>query len=100
MFDLNDIVYVKAEGSYSKIVMANGVHKPIVVAFNLKTVSKYLYPPMMKVHRSYVVNINRIKRLLGMTLVVDNGDKIVIGASYKDAVINSLNVVKMSTKEK
>jgi len=80
---MDDIVYVKAEGSYSRIVMADGIHKPFVIAFNMKAVYSCLAPPLKKVHRSYIVNTDRIRRFYGNVLVMDNGNEVPLGWTTK-----------------
>lgn len=97
---MNNIVYIKAEGSYSRIVMVEGSHKSFIVAFNMKTVSEFLDYPFMKVHRSFIVNTEHIVRYYGAILVMDNKDEVLIGDLFKDEICGLLNIVRGSTKEK
>lgn len=93
-------MYIKAEGSYTRIVMVEGKHKSFIVAFNMKTVSEYLESPFTKVHRSFIVNTDHIVRFYGSVLVMDNGDEVVIGDFFKNEIGGILNIVRGSTKEK
>jgi len=95
---MSDIIYVKAEGSYSRIVLAKEKHNSFVIAFNMKTVANSLTLPLTKAHRSHIVNADRIRKFYGNTLVMDNGDEIPLGADYKNEIIGNLNVIKTPTK--
>lgn len=56
--EINDIRYVEADGSYSKVVTRAGIYS---VTVNLQTVYKKInHPLFLRVHRSYIVNIESI----------------------------------------
>jgi DNA-binding LytR/AlgR family response regulator len=49
-----------------------------------------------RVHRSYIVNINRIDYIEDSNVVmkVENGSKVIpIGKSYRDALMDDLNLI-------
>ena len=64
ILNIIDIVYVKAEGSYTKIVLNNNVS--YTMSKNLKYFESVLEsnPHFVRIHRSYLANINFIKRIL------------------------------------
>lgn len=75
----NEVVYLEAYGDYTKIVTENKLH------LTLATLSKFLeslpLSKFIRVHRSYVVAINKIKSL--GSKVVDMGiNEIPIGKTY------------------
>ena len=84
VFNLTDILYLKAEGSYTNIHLLNG--KVIVSGKNLKSYSQQvlLNPDFIKIHRSYIINqshltsINKTKD--GMIFLFNNNDKISVAS--------------------
>jgi len=56
--EISNIMYVEADGSYSKVVTLDGVYS---ITVNLQTVYKKInHPFFLRVHRSYIVNIQCI----------------------------------------
>lgn len=51
----NDILYIRADGSYSEFVLKN---REIMVSKNLKNVMLMLNDNFQKIHRSFAVNLN------------------------------------------
>lgn len=85
--DFDDIIYLKAEGNYTFLILRN--QKKIVITKKLKTVETVLSPKLFfRVHHSYTVNINYLLHyhnkgndLLEMT----NGDFLPVSRTYKKA---------------
>jgi len=86
--NLNDILYIKADNDYTEIYVQE---------------KKYLSPESLKhwleniggdvliqVHKSYLVNVNNIKKVSSTSIVVENDENIPIGRTYKDVVIRRL----------
>ncbi|WP_222983078.1 LytR/AlgR family response regulator transcription factor [Flagellimonas meishanensis] len=65
--NLNDIIYIKSESNYVKIVLANGEYKKRI---SISQVHKHLNAQFIRIHRSYVINENQIARMKH----VDRGD--------------------------
>jgi DNA-binding LytR/AlgR family response regulator len=56
--EISNISYVEADGSYSKVVTRVSVYS---ITVNLQTVHKKInHPLFIRVHRSFIVNINSI----------------------------------------
>lgn len=103
MFDFKDIAYLKADGSYTKVVMSVKEERPVTLALNLKTVSSYLdAETFYRIHKSYVVNLNYIVRLYGNRVEMSTGEVLEVSLTYKSLLWNILNVVSggKDTKEK
>ncbi len=92
---VEDIVYLKAEGSYTNFYMSNG--KQVLVSRKIKEYEAALsnenrfYRP----HRSYVINADRITEYVkadGGSVVLDNGDSIPISREIKDEFLNYLGM--------
>lgn len=73
--DISEIIYIKGEGSYSVIETVNG---RFVTSFNLKAIElKIGNPKIARIHRSYLINIDRVKQIVGRNLLVLSGDNLV-----------------------
>jgi len=81
----SDIIYCEAESNYTAVHLVNG--KKIVVSKILKDLDEALSgPDFYRVHSSYLININRIKKLVrgdGGYLVMDNDASISISRSRR-----------------
>lgn len=69
-----DIIYCEAESNYTHVVLANG--RKILVSKVLKEIDEALSgPDFYRVHSSFLININRIKKFIrgdGGYIVMDN----------------------------
>lgn len=92
---IEDIVYLKADGSYTNFFLTNG--KQVLVSRKIKEYEAALsnenrfYRP----HRSYVINADRITEYVkadGGSVVLDNGDSIPISREIKDEFLNYLGM--------
>jgi len=83
--DTSDIVYLEADGAYTEVWLKNG--SKILVSKKIKFFEEVLElrPNFFRSHRSYMVNINFIKRYNKSenTLALDNGKTIVISRDKK-----------------
>jgi two-component system, LytTR family, response regulator len=63
LLDVNEIVYLQAEGAYTHLKLANG--KVIFSSFNLGRIRKDHLPltGFLQISRSYIVNVNYLKRV-------------------------------------
>jgi two-component system LytT family response regulator len=70
----SDIIYCEAESNYTNVVLNNG--KKILVSKVLKDIDEVLSgPDFYRVHSSFLININRIKKLVrgdGGYIIMDN----------------------------
>lgn len=70
----SDIIYCEAESNYTNVVLSGG--KKILVSKVLKDIDEVLSgPDFYRVHSSFLININRIKKLVrgdGGYIVMDN----------------------------
>ena len=85
-YDLNEIMHLKADGSYTHIKLVSG--KQVTVCKRLKIFDKALPSgTFLRVHRTHMVNLNYIggiKRNDGRFLVLTNGDEVPIARSEQD----------------
>lgn len=84
--NLDDILYIKGEREYVKIVMYND--KPIMTLMNMKTVEQELpNTDFMRVHRSYIVNLLRVEKLDKHSLIYKNKIEIPVSEQYREKLL-------------
>lgn len=87
---IDDIKYIQGLKDYIKIYTKNS-HKAILTLSNFKVILDKLPNQFLRVHRSYIVNINYIKALQKTKLIIDDV-RIPIGETYKNEVLHQLGV--------
>lgn len=81
---VNSIVYVESMSEYVRIFV-DGQTKPIISLLSMKKIEEALPADcFMRVHRSYVVNLNKIKEVSKMRIIYDGDVYVPIGDMYKD----------------
>jgi two-component system, LytTR family, response regulator len=84
----DDVRYVEALGDYVHIV--TGQSKLIVYSTMKAVEEKFPSSRFVRVHRSFIVNINRIQALEDNSVIVD-GKHIAVGQTYLRDVLQRLN---------
>jgi len=85
---LSDICYVKSDSNYVEVFLENKKH---LVRSTLKNFSDLLPGNMfIQVHRSYIVNINRIESIGDGEVRLNYNKNTPLSANYKDAVIETV----------
>ena len=86
----SDILYIEAKGDY---VLFKTVDKGYVVNATMKKVEEKLNPDkFLKIHRSYIINLDKIVDIENTTLVIN--DKVIpISRSRRDLLLNRLNTL-------
>lgn len=81
----SDIIYCEAESNYTNVVLTSG--KKILVSKVLKDIDEVLSgPDFYRVHSSFLININRIKKLIrgdGGYIIMDNDATVSISRSKR-----------------
>lgn len=86
----DDILFLESMRDYVKFVTPG---KNYVTYSTLKNMEeKLIGPNFLKVHRSYIVNINKIDDIRGNTIYL-LGNQIPIGKGHKDEVTARLNII-------
>lgn len=87
---MDDISCAEANGAYTNVYLTNG--KKMVICKNLKALSEKLPEnEFIRVHKSYVININAISRYVksdGGYLILESGMNIPVSTRKKDLLIN------------
>lgn len=80
--NFNDIRYIQGMSEYVKIFMNTG--KPILSLLSLKSLEAQLPEKMfMRVHKSYIVNLQKINIIERNEIVNDDGSTIPVSQQYK-----------------
>ncbi len=88
--ELEDLLYVEALADYVIFNTKKGKH---IVHYTMKGIEKRLpATSFARVHRSYIVNMNNIKQLEEMNIMIEDKN-IPMGASYKDKFVKKLNLL-------
>ena len=72
--------------------------KKVTIAFNTKTVLSFLNEDFIRIHKSYIVNINFIVKFRGNQIQTINGEWIDISISYRAELMERLNIVTNSAR--
>lgn len=90
----DDIIWIEALENY---VILNSFNDKFTIHFTMKSIEKRLPATKFKrVHRSFILNINRIVSIEDSSVIVETEDghkTIPIGKSYKEKLMKELNVM-------
>ena len=88
--DLAELLYIEAQSNCASFVFENG--KPVMSLVSLRKLEDLLPSHFVRVHRSYIVNERRIRKIEGNQLQVVSA-KVPIGQSYRESLYQRLNIV-------
>ena len=87
---LSDILYLKADGSYTHFFLADKtkitISKKIAEFERLEQAANF-----MRIHRSHVINLERIRKILkqdGGIVIMDNGDELSVSVERKATLLD------------
>jgi len=86
LFD--ELNYVESLGDYIKLVISDG--QPIISKEKISSVEKELPDSFIRIHRSFIVNKNKIASFNSEGVTIDRQD-LPISRSYKKVVLDSLS---------
>lgn len=75
-----DILYIQGMGDYVQIYVEG--RKPVIASTSMAQIKENLPACFMQVHRSWIVNIRKVREIERMRIVI-NGERIPIGDSYR-----------------
>lgn len=88
---IEDILWIEAREAYCEIMVEGDI--PYLLSCKLKTVHEILaHPKIMRVHRSFSVNLDKIDAFEGNTLFIKE-KAIPIGKTYKEAFIRNFPTI-------
>jgi DNA-binding LytR/AlgR family response regulator len=81
---LNEIKYIESSNEYIKIYLLNG--EPVTTLIRLKVMEEQLPKNnFMRVHRSFIVNLDQVKVIERNRIVFDHNVYIPVGDQYKES---------------
>lgn len=85
----NEMIYIQAERDFCSVYLAG---KRLLASLHLKVLEDLLPEnKFARVHRSYMVNMEKIKAIQGNMLELDNAE-IPIGANYREQLFKKLHL--------
>lgn len=81
---LSDIIYIKGYGEYLR-VYTQGKETPLTTLSSFAAIKEHLSEDFLQVHRSYIVNMNRVMQIERNRILIDEETIIPIGESFKPA---------------
>ena len=78
-----DIRYIEGMSEYLK-VWIEGDAKPIITLLSMKKIEERLPDYFMRIHRSYIINLNKIQEVNKNRVIMDADTYLPIGDLYKD----------------
>ena len=90
---MSNIVYLESAGEYVRLHLADGTK--LVTLFRLKNMESSLQSgQFMRVHRSYIINLDYVSSYTKGRAFLSNDDYVPIGESYKEQFLNYMESVK------
>lgn len=86
--NFDEINYIEAYGNYIKIYAESLIISPHTLSDFLSKLSS----TFMRVHKSYVINFEKLKMIDGNQIVLLSGEKIPIGKSYRKLVFEKVGI--------
>ena len=88
---IEQIRYIEAMSEYLRI-SCEDKDKPVIVLLSMKKIEEHLSAHMfMRIHRSFIINLNKIVEVKKSHVVLEGNVSLPIGDNYKDAFNNYLN---------
>ena len=88
---IEDINYIEAMSEYLRISCVNRP-KPVIVLLSMKKIEEHLpTSSFMRIHRSFIINLNRISEVKKNHVIIEGDISLPIGDNYKEAFMNYLN---------
>ena len=82
--NIGDIRYVEAMSEYLKVWL-EGEPKPIITLLSMKKMEEHLPNNFMRIHRSYIINLDKIQEVNKNRVIMDADTYLPIGDLYKEA---------------
>lgn len=81
--NFDDIFHIEAYGNYIKI----GTDKMILTPKTLSDFAEKLPSNFLQIHKSFIINFDKIKLIDGNLIILNNGLKVPIGKSFRKSVL-------------
>ena len=82
--EVSKIRYVEAMSEYLRIYL-EGEPKPIITLLSMKRMEEWLPDNFMRIHRSYIVNLEKVQEVNKNRIILDADTYLPIGDMYREA---------------
>ncbi|NJL14990.1 MAG: response regulator transcription factor [Microscillaceae bacterium] len=92
-FDYAEIVYLKAEGAYTKVVLRDKA--PFLVSKNIKQLESLLPAELfLRTHRSYMIHLQYVEKYCraDSEIQMRNGDRVSLSREKKDIFLKAFSI--------
>ena len=83
----DEINHIEAYGNYLKIY----TNKMIMISHTLSEFLTKLPDNFIRIHKSFIINFDKLKYIDGNQIVLQNDTKLTIGKSYRKDVMNAID---------
>jgi len=87
--DLNEVLYLKSAANYVELVLSD---RKIMTLMTLKEIEQKLPDQFQRVHRSYIVNVDKIESISGGDILI-HGEEVSISDSYEKDLLRKINLL-------
>ncbi|WP_183572350.1 LytR/AlgR family response regulator transcription factor [Mucilaginibacter sp. X5P1] len=98
MIQLNysDILYIEGLKNYVVIYTTEGKY---ITYLSMREIEKAIpLSKFIRIHKSYIVNIDRIKSIDGNNVILAQSSELPIGISFKDSFISMINTMTLRSR--
>ena len=81
--DIHDIRYIESMSEYLKVWL-DSQSKPIITLLSMKKMEERLPKFFMRIHRSYIINLNKIQEVNKNRVILDDETNLPVGDLYKE----------------
>lgn len=93
-----DILFIESKLNYVNIRVTD---KDFITYLTLKeTMEQLPANDFVQVHRSFMVNLNRVKALEGYNILLDNGTSVILGESYRKTFMDAISPALLESRRK
>jgi two-component system LytT family response regulator len=86
----SDIIYIEGLKNYIVLYTAEGKH---ITYLSMKEIEKAIpHDQFIRIHKSYIINLNKIKSIDGNNVIMLQNIDLPIGISFKDAFFNIIDI--------
>ncbi len=82
--NISDIRYIEGMSEYLKVWVEDEA-KPIITLLSMKKMEERLPDNFMRIHRSYIINLDKIKEVNKNRVIMDAQTNLPVGDLYRDA---------------
>ena len=91
-----DILYIEGLKNYVVIYTTEGKY---ITYLSMREIEKAIpLSKFIRIHKSYIVNIDRIKSIDGNNVILAQSNELPIGISFKDSFINMINTMTLRSR--